>query len=297
MRIRLFTLLITSISLSYNLYAQQRNSLYEEYITKYKHVAIHEMHSYKIPASITLAQGLLESGAGRSTLARLSNNHFGIKCGSDWKGKSVKYNDDAPNECFRAYKDAKESYEDHSKFLKYRSRYASLFQLKTTDYKGWAFGLKKAGYATDPQYAYRLINIIELYNLNKLDTHKGSKLFETESIVNSHQPYIANGLVYIIVKSGDTLKGIGKEFDKSTHSLLKYNDLYKEYVIKPGDIIYLKKKNNKAQKPFVAHVVKQGDSMYSISQMYGIKLKSLYKLNKMSFDDNVPAIGTVIRLR
>ena len=142
--------------------AQTRNRQYEEYIHKYKDIAVEEMKRYRIPASITLAQGLLESGAGKSALSRKSNNHFGIKCGGDWTGRTVRYDDDARNECFRAYKHPRDSYEDHSKFLKGRSRYAFLFKLKITDYKGWAHGLKKAGYATDPRYAYRLIDIIEL---------------------------------------------------------------------------------------------------------------------------------------
>ena len=149
--------------------AQRRNQAYEEYIHKYRELAIHEMKRYRIPASITLAQGLLESGAGKSTWARKSNNHFGIKCGSGWNGKRAYHTDDAPNECFRAYKHPKDSYEDHSKFLRTKTRYAFLFELKVTDYKGWARGLKKAGYATDPRYANRLIDIIELYDLYAYD--------------------------------------------------------------------------------------------------------------------------------
>lgn len=152
--------------------AQKRNKVYEDYIHKYRGIAVDEMKHYRIPASITLAQGLLESGAGKSELARKSNNHFGIKCGGSWDGRSVRHDDDARNECFRAYKHPKDSYRDHSKFLRSGARYAFLFRLKITDYKGWARGLKKAGYATDPQYANRLINIIELYDLDKYD-HKG----------------------------------------------------------------------------------------------------------------------------
>lgn len=155
--------------------AQTRNRAYEEYIEKYREVAIEEMKRYHIPASITLAQGLLESGAGRSELARKSNNHFGIKCGSTWEGRTVRHNDDAPRECFRAYRHARESYRDHSKFLSTGARYAFLFRLKITDYKGWARGLKKAGYATDPRYAQRLIDIIELYDLDKYDRKDGLK--------------------------------------------------------------------------------------------------------------------------
>ena len=274
---------------------QVRNKQYEAYIKKYRDIAVEEMRKYHIPASITLAQGLLESGAGQSTLARKSNNHFGIKCGSDWDGKSVRYDDDARNECFRAYKHPKQSYEDHSKFLASRSRYAFLFKLKITDYKGWAKGLKKAGYATDRRYAQRLIDIIELYDLHQYDTKKGLKWMKDNP--NPHQPYIANGLVYIVVRPGDTWKSISKEFDVSRKKLRKYNDLYKGYVLQPGDILYLEKKNRKADKEHVVHVLRAGESMYSISQKYGIRLKNLYKRNKMEPDSPAPGVGTILRLR
>ena len=274
---------------------QVRNKQYEAYIKKYRDIAVEEMRKYHIPASITLAQGLLESGAGQSTLARKSNNHFGIKCGSDWDGKSVRYDDDARNECFRAYKHPKQSYEDHSKFLASRSRYAFLFKLKITDYKGWAKGLKKAGYATDRRYAQRLIDIIELYDLHQYDTKKGLKWMKDNP--NPHQPYIANGLVYIVVRPGDTWKSISKEFDVSRKKLRKYNDLYKGYVLQPGDILYLEKKNRKADKEHVVHVLRAGESMYSISQKYGIRLKNLYKRNKMEPDSPAPDVGTILRLR
>ena len=147
-KLKLFLILIICCL---TLQAQTRNKQYEAYIKKYRELAVEEMKKYHIPASITLAQGLLESGAGQSALARKSNNHFGIKCGSDWYGKTVSYDDDARGECFRAYKHPKDSYEDHSKFLAGRPRYASLFNLNITDYKGWARGLKKAGYATNPR--------------------------------------------------------------------------------------------------------------------------------------------------
>lgn len=274
---------------------QVRNKQYEAYIKKYRDIAVEEMRKYHIPASITLAQGLLESGAGQSTLARKSNNHFGIKCGSDWDGKSVRYDDDARNECFRAYKHPKQSYEDHSKFLASRSRYAFLFKLKITDYKGWAKGLKKAGYATDRRYAQRLIDIIELYDLHQYDTKKGLKWMKDNP--NPHQPYIANGLVYIVVRPGDTWKSISKEFDVSRKKLRMYNDLYKGYVLQPGDILYLEKKNRKADKEHVVHVLRAGESMYSISQKYGIRLKNLYKRNKMEPDSPAPEVGTILRLR
>ena len=277
------------------LQAQTRNKQYESYIKQYRDLAVEEMKKYRIPASITLAQGLLESGAGQSTLARKSNNHFGIKCGSDWRGKTVSHDDDARGECFRAYKHPKQSYEDHSKFLANRPRYASLFKLDITDYKGWARGLKKAGYATNPRYAEQLIGIIELYDLHKYDRKGGLKWMKENP--NPHQTYIANGLVYIVVRAGDSWKSISKELDISQKKLRKYNDMYKGYALQVGDILYLEKKNRKAGKEHIVHVLRAGESMYSISQKYGIRLKNLYKLNKMDEDDPAPEVGTILRLR
>lgn len=288
-------LLAFFLSLGHVLHAQSRSKQYEEYIKKYRDIAVEEMERYHIPASITLAQGLLESGAGQGTLARKSNNHFGIKCGGDWRGKSVKHDDDARDECFRVYKNAADSYRDHSKFLAGRPRYASLFKLDMTDYKGWAHGLKKAGYATNPRYAYQLIDIIERYDLYKYDKKGGLKWMKENP--NPHQPYLANGLVYVIGRSGDTWKSLSKEFDISKRKLRKYNDLYKDYVIQDGDILYLEKKNRKAQKGNIVHVLRHGESMYSISQKYGIRLKRLYKMNKMKPEDDAPAVGTILRLR
>ncbi len=289
----IFSLVLISCCLA--IQAQTRNKQYEDYIKKYRELAVDEMKKYHIPASITLAQGLLESGAGQSTLARKSNNHFGIKCGSDWNGKTVSHDDDARGECFRAYKHPKQSYEDHSKFLAGRPRYASLFKLKITDYKGWARGLKKAGYATNPRYADQLIDIIELYDLYKYDKKGGLKWMKENP--NPHQPYIANDLVYIVVRAGDSWKSISKEFDISQRKLRKYNDLYKGYILQVGDILYLEKKNKKAGKEHIVHVLRAGESMYSISQKYGIRLKNLYKLNKMDAEDPAPEVGTILRLR
>ena len=291
-KLKLFLILIISCL---TLQAQTRNKQYEAYIKKYRELAVEEMKKYHIPASITLAQGLLESGAGQSALARKSNNHFGIKCGSDWYGKTVSHDDDARGECFRAYKHPKDSYEDHSKFLAGRPRYASLFNLNITDYKGWARGLKKAGYATNPRYADQLIGIIELYELYKYDDKNYLKWIKKNP--NPHQTYIANDLLYIVVRAGDSWKSISQEFDISQKKLRKYNDLYKGYALQVGDILYLEKKNKKADKEHIVHVLRAGESMYSISQKYGIRLKNLYKLNKMDEDDPAPKIGAILRLR
>ncbi len=275
--------------------AQRRNKAYEDYIRQYRKIAVEEMKRYHIPASITLAQGLLESGAGRSELARKSNNHFGIKCGRSWDGRTVRADDDAPNECFRAYRHVKDSYRDHSKFLRTGARYASLFRLKITDYKGWARGLKKAGYATDPRYADRLINIIELYDLDRYDSKKG--LEWAEEFPNPHQPYLANDMVYIIARRGDTFKSLSDELGISKKKLRTYNELPKDYEFTGGEIVYLEKKHRRATKEYIVYVVRQGDSMYSISQKFGIRLKNLYKLNKMEPDAPAPKVGDILRLR
>ena len=286
---------LLTITLCLAIQAQPRNKQYESYIKKYRELAVEEMKKYHIPASITLAQGLLESGAGKSELARKSNNHFGIKCGGDWRGKTVSHDDDARGECFRAYKHPKDSYEDHSKFLVGRPRYASLFKLKITDYKGWARGLKKAGYATSPRYADQLIGIIELYELYKYDEKNYLKWLKKNP--NPHQTYIANDLLYIVVRAGDSWKSISQEFDISQKKLRKYNDLYKGYALQVGDILYLEQKNKRADEDHIVHVLRAGESMYSIAQKYGIRLKNLYKLNKMHEDDPTPEVGTILRLR
>lgn len=293
---RFFALgLCVLLTLSVALASGRKNKAYEDYIRRYRTIAVDEMRQYRIPASITLAQGLLESGAGRSSLARKSNNHFGIKCGRGWHGRTVRYDDDRPRECFRAYRHVKDSYRDHSKFLSGNQRYASLFRLKITDYKGWARGLKRAGYATDPRYADRLIGIIELYDLDRYDKKGGLK--QAERFPNPHDPYLANGLVYIVGRSGDSFKMLGKELGMSSRRLRKYNELPKDYRFRGGEIIYLEKKNKRAQEGHIIHKVKAGDSMYSISQTYGIRLKYLYKMNKMKEDEGTPKVGTIMRIR
>ncbi|MDR0940135.1 MAG: glucosaminidase domain-containing protein [Mediterranea sp.] len=282
-----------------NVQAQRRNVRYNEYIKKYEEMAVEQMKRHKIPASITLAQGLLESGAGLSKLARDSHNHFGIKCGSGWRGKSVRHDDDLRDECFRAYRNPRESYEDHSDFLKRGSRYAFLFRLEITDYRGWAKGLKKAGYATDPSYANRLITIIEDYELYKYDrkgVYSERKLAKHPWLMNPHQVYIANDIAYVVARDGDTFKLLADELDISWKKLVKYNDLQRDYTLMAGDIVYLKKKQKRAAKAYTAYVVKDGDSMHSISQKFGIRLKNLYKMNRKE-GDYVPEIGDRLRLR
>ena len=285
-------------------FAQMKwNSTYQQYIDQYKDLAIEQMKKYRIPASITLAQGVFESGAGRSALARSGNNHFGIKC-HGWQGRKVYADDDERNECFRAYDNAYQSYEDHSRFLANSQRYRHLFSLSITDYRGWARGLKAAGYATNPRYADKLIELIELYKLHQYDKAKHYDRFMASAARDKavdgqlHPIYKFNDNYYVKVRRGDTFKSIGKEVGISYKKLAKYNERYKRDNLEEGEIIYLKKKAKKAPKSYKGHLhyVRKGESMYSIAQLYGIRLKYLYKMNRMSPDD-VIRVGQGLRLR
>ena len=286
-----------------------RNYTYEQYIETYYPIAVEQMERHRIPASITLAQGLLESGAGNSSLTKKSNNHFGIKADKNWNGRKTTSPDNGRNCYFRVYDSARESYEDHSQFLVTRERYAFLFQLDQDDYKGWAKGLKKAGYAEDPNYPTKLINIIERYELHKYDKYSSKSITaKSNSNVSSNyaifvtgsgmrQMFIANGLPYVIGNTGDTFKSLSKETGVSRRKLIKYNDLYKDYNIKAGDIIYLEKKNSKADKKYKFHTTSNGESLYSISQKYGIRLKKLLNMNPQFKEYAKLKVGDIIRLR
>ena len=286
-------------------YAQIRwNERYQQYIDQYKDIAIEEMHRWKIPASITLAQGIFESGAGQSELARKGNNHFGIKC-NGWEGRKVYHDDDARNECFRAYNSVFESFEDHSRFLVNGQRYRSLFNLKITDYKGWARGLKAAGYATNPAYADKLIELIQFYKLYEYDSAKRADRFMVEHTksqgsngVGLHVIKIFNKNYYLVARRGDTFKSIGEEVGISYRKLAKYNERDKRDRLTEGEVIWLKKKQKKAPKDYKGrlHYVRQGESMYSIAQSYGIRLKNLYKMNHLSPNDDIH-IGQGLKLR
>lgn len=275
---------------------------YERYIDTYKTLAVEQMERYGIPASITLAQGLLESSAGKSRLAREANNHFGIKCGSDWKGPYIRHDDDARNEKFRAYGSPRESYEDHSVFLSTRPRYAFLFKYKKTDYKAWAHGLKKAGYATNPHYAHLLIKLIQRYGLDKFDKMKLSDVRKTGGRGGS----TGHGLIvrrnndnyYVVARDGDTFASIGKEMGVSERKLRKYNEMGKRHRLQAGDIVYLEKKRKKADRSLrgTFHEVKAGESLHAIAQKYGIRMKTLYKNNQLP-DDHVPQAGERLKIR
>ncbi|GAB6010862.1 glucosaminidase domain-containing protein [Viscerimonas tarda] len=284
-------------------YAQVRiNKAYEEYVRNHKDMAIKHMDKYKIPASITLGQGLLESGAGKGDLVVRANNHFGIKCGGDWKGPSVRAKDDGPNDCFRKYGKTEDSFEDHSLFLSGKTRYIALFTLEITDYKGWARGLQKAGYATDKAYANKLIKLIEDYELYRYDTKNKRARNEKEVAkpvdykLNKHTPYKTFGLVYVIAQANDSYEAIAAEFDFKPKDLYKYNEVPEGFPVQPGDLIYFQKKKKKADKPYYEHIVKIGESMHSISQLYGIRVGNLYKMNKRDYE-YVPTEWDVLRLR
>lgn len=282
------------------------NQRYQTYINQYRDLAIEQMLKFKIPASITLAQGLLESGAGYSELATKGNNHFGIKC-HGWTGRKTYHDDDDAQECFRAYNNVYESYEDHSLLLSRQPRYRSLFSLDGDDYKGWAHGLKKCGYATSPTYAQKLIGIIELYKLQQYDKAKKYDRF-MESRAYKDSPSAKGGILhpihrynknyYIVVKQGDTFRSIGKELGLSYRKIAKYNERNKRDKLVVGETIYLKKKQKKADKTYKnrPHTVKPGESMYSIAQYYGMRVKSLYKKNGLS-PDYVPKVGDKLRVR
>ncbi|MCF8331438.1 MAG: glucosaminidase domain-containing protein [Bacteroidales bacterium] len=311
--------------------ASQKKITPAEYIEKYKVIAIKKRLEYKIPASITLAQGLLESGNGNSPLAVNANNHFGIKCHKGWTGKTYHQDDDAKDECFRKYDNPAESFEDHSLFLTTRSRYNFLFNYDVTEYKKWAKGLKKAGYATNPSYAHLLIDLIERYDLHTYDTmtiseaKKGNKKSVSHEIIagnanirqeinheNKNQfaevkdPGEAkvgtnelmvkrkNRIKYVIARKGDNPDVIAEELDMWTWQIRKYNELDGKRTIDAGDIVYLQPKRRKGSEKY--HTVQEGETMYEISQKYGIKLKHIYKKNHME-EGTEPNVGQKLWLR
>ncbi len=293
---------------SQNLYSR------EEYIGRYRDMAVAEMKRTGIPASITLAQGILESGAGNSRLAREANNHFGIKC-HDWTGPSIRHDDDAPGECFRKYNHPEESYRDHSEFLMSRSRYGFLFNYPYNDYINWAHGLKKAGYATNPRYAELLIKIIEESELHRYDDLKYKNsgmpgvnfwspfssekhaLKNTHTAPNGYVLYEVNGVKVIVAAEGDSFTSLAVSLNMNPSRLAGYNDLEKEYPLYPGQWVYLQRKKRKAARGEEYHTVREGETLYNVAQQYGIRLENLYQLNKLSFDAPEPLPSTVLYLR
>lgn len=300
-----------------------------EYIDRYSEIAMSEMRRTGVPASITLAQGIIESGNGRSRLAVEGNNHFGIKCHNDWTGPTIRHHDDRRNECFRKYRNAEESFIDHSDFLRNTPRYRFLFDLDPTDYKNWAKGLKKAGYATNPDYAGMLIRKIEEYGLYEFDRlavsgkygksevkpgerdrNNGDK-YQSQAGRNQNENIRSgmneptstgeivkenNRIRYIIVNEGDTRTSIEKEHKLLKWELARYNELPEDFKVSPGQILYLQPKRNKAEFGKDYHFIAEGETMYSVSQLYGIKLDRLYQMNRMEKGQE-PAAGEKLWLR
>lgn len=334
--------------------AQERQTK-QEYIARYKSLAIAHMEHYGIPASIIMAQGILESDSGNSPLARRSNNHFGIKCKSNWTGERVYHDDDEKGECFRKYSSVEESYIDHSEFLDKQPRYDSLFVYSSTDYRSWARGLKAAGYATAHDYAERLIRIIEDNRLDLLDLQEGERRYDdymagvfepvvggelgttlsditigakdsgtastaarttcdngmtahdTSAIdpdtfrvtINSHcgyNVYMANTAHYVVAKSGDSYRSIGRLFDISASTLRRFNEADKSAEPREGEIVYIDRKPSHWKGDDLLHVVRKGETLASIAQWYGIRLKSLARMNKTRTTDGIVE-GQTIRLR
>ena len=298
----------------------------EKYISQYAELAVKEMYRSGVPASITLAQGLLESGNGKSTLAVKGNNHFGIKCHKGWTGKSMRHDDDKKNECFRVYDSPEESFRDHSDFLRYRDRYSFLFDFRITDYKSWAHGLKKAGYATDPSYPQKLIRIIEEYDLHKYDRKSSRKHSEESSdeVIQQELPkspsqieqdvplkenmreqfsfslsrpvYTRNRVPFVYAEEGDTYEILASLYGLFPREILKFNDVRNPSALKPGDVVYLRTKKNRSAKGLDKHVMEEGETLAEISQRYAVKLSRIYKLN--GFDQSyVPSEGEIIKLR
>ncbi len=316
-----FGLLLFGIS------SQAKKQSTDEYIEKWKVTAVEQMNEFGIPASITLAQGIHESANGNSRLARNANNHFGIKCHRNWDGKRIYHTDDRPNECFRSYDNAAQSYDDHSAFLTSRSRYDGLFNLHLTDYKGWSKGLKKAGYATNPKYAQVLIQIIENYKLHQYDKKPDlplkAKLDELTTIPSDKRPKIRISkpapkeqskavklnrnqhqvlrnkfdVRYIEVKKGDTYYRISDEFELGMWQLYRYNELGKRDVLREGEIIYLDPKRRKAKRGYNVFVCTKETTLRKISQEEGIKLKRLLKFNYSDKPDEKLPAGTKVILR
>ncbi len=297
--------------LPFALFAQTRDELFRQYINQYKELAMSQQKQYRIPSSITLAQGLFESGAGRGELASKSNNHFGIKCYNGWTGPRVYHDDDIKDDCFRKYEQVSDSYRDHSIFLTSGVRYSNLFSLDIRDYRGWARGLQSAGYATDQSYANKLIKVIEDFRLYEFDDLAMGRVnikvqepvyTQTRPVAGSrrkptaHQPYISNGLLYVNARKGDTYYSIAREMGFTLTSLLRYNEVPKDFPLMDGDIVYLQKKNKKMVGKETIHRVQPGESMHSISQIYGVRLKTLYKLNNLG-SDYFPNDGDTLKLK
>ena len=309
-KIILFTCLMAC---SWSMLAQSQNQTYLDYIATYRDMAIEQQRKYNVPAAITMAQGILESAAGQSELAKKAKNHFGVKCTSDWVGRTYYKDDDQVNSCFRVYAEVSDSYEDHSLFLT-RKRYESLFALPIGDYKNWAYGLKACGYATDPHYPEKLIRIIEQYGLNELtfdtllvrsgavnpqDTtwQEGDIQVDFTALAedmptpemqdlqlfHNYQSGRCNGVRFIIAGPNETYASLASFLNMYERTLRKYNDALDGRELQEGDIVYIYAKKNRASRKTPYCYFREGDTAWSIAQRYGIKMKSLYKLNGIPY--------------
>jgi LysM repeat protein len=299
-----------------------------DYINNYKKLAMDEMERTGVPASITLAQGIHETYAGKSELVLKSNNHFGIKCKDYWTGKKVYHDDDARGECFRKYDDPALSYRDHSDFLKAGQRYAFLFKLDPEDYKSWALGLKKAGYATNPKYGPIIIKLIEEYNLQQYTLIALGKMAPEEEVlavnpkpstnipadisafVKQQEPlqeippppainypsgeFTINNTKVIYAKQGTSLLAIAQEHDIPLSKLLEYNDMENEEVLIKNQLIYLQRKRRTGSNE--VHIVANGETLHDISQAEAIRLENLLEYNKLHKSVQ-PAVGEKLYLQ
>lgn len=308
--IAVFILVSTGVIFAQNK-SQNRISA-ETYIATYKDVAIAHMEEYGIPASIKLAQGILESAFGNSELAVNANNHFGIKC-HNWEGDTYHKDDDYEDECFRKYDDPLSSFTDHSLFLTTRARYARLFTYEITDYKSWAHGLREAGYATNPRYPELLINIIERYSLYRFDTEHGkTSVAETdkrpkETIVkpasekpqapdSQRQIQTNNHIRYIKARAGDTPEIIAKDLEVRPWQIYRYNEFEKDVTLEKNQIVYLQPKRRRSFE-YDKHTVTHGETLFDVSQKYGIKTRHLFRMNPNIHPDGILYAGQVIVLR
>ena len=271
----------------------------QDYVKTYKDYAIESMNTHQIPASITLAQGILESGSGNSTLAKSSNNHFGIKCGSQWNGRKTYHDDDEKNECFRSYRSVLDSYNDHSTFLTRNKRYSTLFLLEITDYKGWARGLSKAGYATNPKYATLLIQIIEdleLYTYDRIMPHQ--PIF-AQVRTNQQNVLFINQIRVINASRGETYYQIAKQFGLTLRQIHKYNNTKfyrKEALLQEGDVVYLEPKRLRSKKnKFIE--LSTPKSLIEVSKEEGVRLKTLMRKNRISSPNEQLRKGEKVFLR
>ena len=325
---RLIILIVFLLSLLSQFSQAQSTDAVLAYIARYKDLAIAEMRRTGIPAAITLAQGIHETEAGTSVLVKKSNNHFGIKCKDNWAGQSVSHDDDARGECFRKYAAPEESYKDHSDFLKARPNYASLFKIDPTDFEAWAYGLKKAGYATNPKYAQILIKLIRDYNLedytlialgkmkdeeglvknDRLTKEKNSDLIATikNNRVDEEKPVVSIGVDYpsgefkindtrvVYVKQGTSYLTIAQQYEIPLARLFEFNDLRQQEIAADDQLVFIQRKRKTGDHEY--HVVQAGENIYSIAQTEAIRLESLLECNNLGANMQ-PAVGETLYLR